>query len=148
MKEENVKTVEEFKEKLKTLKEFEVFFVIESTGGMKWREDHDYADGRFKISAENFQENQEFYAAILTESSKMLPSFGVDPESIKDRPNGDYWKWYHFWKTWMESFSNDGWREFESKYEKDENIEDLLPKTKWNDPVEGPAPAKKEEKKE
>ena len=82
------------------------------------------------------------------ESSKMLPSFGVDPESIKDRPNGDYWKWYHFWKTWMESFSNDGWREFESKYEKDENIEDLLPKTKWNDPVEGPAPAKKEEKKE
>lgn len=133
MRKEFEDNIEIWKKDVEKMKEFEVFLAIEGLGRIIWRENHDYSDGRIEMSKETFEENQEYYSALQKECILMLKNFNVNPESVNDRPNGDYWKWYTFWKNWMDNFSDEEWRKFESKQERKEFIEDLLPKKRWNE---------------
>ena len=120
MNTENQKKLEDYKNQVKEFSEVELFFYIDGIGGILWREAHDYADDRFEVTEEVFKENQEYYQAMQSENSQKLPEFGIDPETTKDRPNGDYWKWYNHWKSWMNSFSNIEWEKFNQKLNKKE----------------------------
>jgi hypothetical protein len=63
-----------------------------------------------------------------------LDKYGVDPKSYSDRKNGSYWKWYDFWHTWhKEKLSDDDWKEVNRRMMAEENYDEFLPKTKWND---------------
>lgn len=130
MKKQNL---QEFKDNVNDLKEYELFFYIESLGYIKWREIHDYNDGRINMSEEVFLENQEYYAAIQNVCINVLNKFDIDLESIKNRKDGDYWKWYRYWKNWMREFSDEEWQKISKKLEKKESIENLLPLKKWNE---------------
>ncbi len=133
MKPELEQAIEDFKKEVTEMKEFELFLTIESLGGILWREKHDFSDGRLEMSAEDFNENQEHYRALQKECLAMLKKFDVDPESVNDKPNGSYWKWYEFWKTWMNSFHKEEWEDIENKFLQDENVDELLPQKKWNE---------------
>jgi len=128
----NKEKIEKFKKEVINMKEFELFLTIESLGSILWREKHEFFHDRLKMSEADFKENQEYYRALQKKCVLMLKQFDVDPESVNEKPNGSYWKWYTFWKNWMNSFSNKEWRDFEIKHEKEENVDDLLPKKKWN----------------
>lgn len=131
--ETNKEKVEEFKKEVIDMKEFELFLTIESLGSVRFREKHEFFNGRLKMSEADFNKNQEYYHALQQECLFMLKKFDVDYESVNDKPNGNYWKWYKFWKEWMDSFSDQGWKNFTIKFQQKENVEDLLPKKKWNE---------------
>ncbi len=130
----------EFEEKIKqmhedatSMSEVILFLTIDSLGGIKWRESHDYYDGRLEMNETDFNENQEYYTALLKECVAVLSRFNVTPGSESDRENGDYWKWYNHWKKWMSDMSKEEWKVFNQKMGRKESIDDLLPQKKWNE---------------
>lgn len=133
MKIEHQKAIEDFKKEVQEKKEFELFLIIEGFGSILWREKHEFYHSRLEISEEQFKDNQKYYYTIQKECFSMLNKFDVDLESINDKSNGNYWKWYNFWKNWMNAFSDKEWNDFEKKHKKNENIDDLLPKKRWNE---------------
>jgi len=64
---------------------------------------------------------------------KNLNKFGVDPDSVKDRENGDYWKWYSHWDNWKKDMGEEEWLVFDKKMSNKEDVSLYEPKTKWND---------------
>ena len=116
---------EEEKAKLLEMTEYDSYFLIDECGAFMFRMSHDMAHSRIpKESHEsinkdiiNVRELQKFVADNLTR-------FGVDPESVKDRENGEYWKWYGFW---------DKWNAMTQLMGKGESIEKYLPEGTWKD---------------
>lgn len=133
MKKELQDNLEKWKKEVQDLQEFELFLAIDGFGGILWRESHDYSDGRIEMSEEVFKENQEYYYSMQKECLPLLKKFGVDPDSAKDRKDGNYWKWHSFWKKWMNSFNRQDWIKFEKIHQEKKSVEEYLPKTKWNE---------------
>jgi hypothetical protein len=123
---------EETKTELSNFNEVETFFFIDSVGGFIWRIHHDAGHGRVTITPEM---NEELNT--LAEKQKFcvdqLIKFGVDPESAKDRTDGDYWKWFKHWKNWLDGIDDETWEILDHKMSNKEDYQDMLPKTKWND---------------
>lgn len=123
---------EEMKTKIDEFNEHTAYFFIDTIGGFIWRINHDAGHGRLDITPEmqkdleNMHEQQVYCVQQLTK-------FGVDPESAKDRPNGDYWKWFEHWHSWQHGMSDEQWNEVNSKMGRNEDISHLLPKNKWNE---------------
>ena len=132
MNEENKKRIEEYKENIKDIQEFELFLCIHDIGGMIWRHRHEFFHGRLLISEENYENTLEYLNKVQEVNISILPNFSVDPKSVEDRKNGEYWKWYTFWKEWMDSFSDEKWAKFGKAMKKKENLTKFLPKEKWN----------------
>lgn len=133
MKAELVESLKKIKEEAPSMSELMLFLTIDGIGGIKWREAHDYYDGRMEMSETDFNENQEYYGSLLKECVNVLSRFGVTPGSETDRANGDYWKWYNHWKKWMNEMSDEEWEKFNRTLSKKEPVDELLPKTKWNE---------------
>lgn len=133
MEQESEKLIEDFKKKVQEMKEFELFLAIESLSSILWKEKHEFFHGRLEMSENKFKDNQEYYHTLQKECVLMLKQFNVDTESVNDKPNGSYWKWYQFWKNWMNDFSEEERKDFEKRFEKNENVDDLLPKKRWNE---------------
>lgn len=123
---------EEEKIKINEFDEHTAYFFIDAIGGILWRTRHDASHERLDITPEmqkalDEMQEQQVYCV------QQLNKFGVDPESVNDRPNGDYWKWFEHWYNWQHNMSDEQWNELDSKMTKNEDISHLLPKNKWNE---------------
>ena len=125
MNEEEKKRIDEFDEAT-------TYFFIDLIGGIIWRTNHDAGHGRVVITPE--------MQAELTELSEQqqycvsqLGRFGIDPESAKNRPDGDYWKWFKHWNEWHHNMSSDEWYDLDKKMTDGEDYSAFLPKHKWNE---------------
>lgn len=114
------------------LDECKLYFTIDGIGGIIWRTGHDISHGRYEMTPE-LQKDLERLAENQQYALQQLTKFGIDPESAKDRPNGDYWKWYTHWDNWKKKMSDEEWHNIDRKMLKNEDYSDLLPKTKWNE---------------
>lgn len=123
---------EEEKIEIENHDECKLYFVIDAIGGFIWRTNHDIGHGRYEMTP-GLQQDLERLSEVQKECLQQLSKFGIDPESAKDRPNGDYWKWYTHWDNWKKEMSDEEWRNFDRKMSKLEDYSDLLPKTKWNE---------------
>jgi len=124
-------TTEEQKQEIEGLNECKLYFTIDGIGGFIWRMNHDIGHGRIDMSP-GIKEDLERMSELQQHALQQLSKFGVDPESAKDRPNGDYWKWYHHWDNWKKELSDEVWRDLDKKMSKDDDYSDLLPKDSWN----------------
>jgi hypothetical protein len=114
--------------------EVDTYFLIDECGAFMWRMNHDMAHGRIP---------QEAHAAITEDIAAVreiqqfavdnLTRFGVDPESAKDRKNGDYWKWYGFWDDWKKGLSDEDWNSVNALMHQQQPYDKFLPKGKWQD---------------
>lgn len=123
---------DEEKTRIEGFSECELYFAIDAIGEIIWRTNHDVGHGRYEMTPdiiENLKELSEFQQHCVQQLSK----FGVDPESSKDRRNGDYWKWYHHWDNWKKEMDNDVWWEFDKKMNNQQDYSDMLPKHRWNE---------------
>jgi hypothetical protein len=122
----------EDKTKIEGFDEVTTYFFIDMIGGILWRTNHDVSHGRYPMTPEmiielaELREQQEYCV-------QQLSKFGVDPESAKNRPDGNYWKWFEHWHDWQHGMSNDAWHELDRKMSAKEDITDMLPKHKWNE---------------
>ena len=125
-------TNEEMKKKIDGFDEVMHYFYIDVIGGAIWRMNHDASHGRMTITPKLHEEMKEM-SGLQQYCVQQLTKFGVDPESAKNRPDGDYWKWYGFWDNWKKAMTNKEWQHFDSIMDKEEDYSDLLPKNKWNE---------------
>lgn len=123
---------EEEKLQIEELDECKLYFTIDGIGGIVWRTNHDISHDRYEMT-EQLQKDINHLLEYQQECLHQLVKFGIDPESAKDRVNGDYWKWYKHWNNWKEGMSDEVWRALERKMKRKEDISDMLPKTKWNE---------------
>lgn len=123
---------EEEKTKILGLGEIDTYFMIDECGAFMFRMTHDMNKGRIpeeshdaiKKDVEGVRELQRFAVDNLTR-------FEIDPDSAKDKENGDYWKWYSFWDNWKKGLSDEDWRTVNRLMSNDESIEEYLPKGTW-----------------
>ena len=108
------------------------YFYIDVIGGAIWRMNHDVSHGRMVMTSKIQEEMQEL-SELQQYSVQQLMEFGVDPESTKDRIDGDYWKWYRHWDDWKKAMTDEEWEHFDNVMSKEEDYEELLPKNKWNE---------------
>lgn len=123
------------KEKLEfdAFSEMMLYFFINAIGGIIWRTNHDiYSHGRYPMTPEIEQDLKDMSEKQVYCVS-LLSKFGVDPESAKDRENGDYWKWFTHWDSWKKDMDEQTWRIVDNKISKMEDVSEYLPKHKWNE---------------
>jgi len=129
---ENLNDNDAIKIEIDGFSEVLAFFYIDTIGGIIWRTNHDASHGRYEITSamqtdlENMSKLQQYCVQTLTK-------FGIDPESAKNRPDGDYWKWFDHWNSWRDNMSNEEWMAFDIKMSNNEDLTDFLPKHKWNE---------------
>jgi hypothetical protein len=123
---------DEQKTKLEGITECELYFTIDAIGGFLWRTGHDISHGRYEMT-EELREDIESLNEQQQYCLQQLTKFGINPESAKDRPNGDYWKWYGHWDDWKKEMDNNTWRIFEVKMSKGQDYSEMLPKHSWNE---------------
>ena len=125
---------EKEKEDLSKLDEIKSYFFIDECGAFMWRMNHDMAHDR--ISHESHQAIDEDIAKIRVLQKFVadnLIKFGVDPATVNDRKNGDYWKWYKFWDTWKKGLSDEDWNKVDALMSQDKPFDEFLPKDTWKE---------------
>jgi hypothetical protein len=128
MSEETTMTEQDQKDIL-SMDEATTYFLINECGMFLFRMNHDMADGRIPEEAHegitkdmvNIREVQKFAA-------DHLDRFGVDPESVEDKTEGEYWKWYTFWDEWKKNLTDDEWKVVATG-----EYKEYLPTTSWKD---------------
>jgi len=116
------------------MNEVNTYFLIDECGAFIWRMNHEMAHGRIpqenhaaiQGDINNVGEVQKFAADNLTR-------FNVDPETVNDRKNGEYWKWYRFWDDWKKGLSNEDWNAVNQLMINNKSIDEYLPKGTWRD---------------
>lgn len=125
---------DEQKEGVLKMDEVMTYFLIDECGAFTWRMGHDMANGRIpQESHEAIQQDITNVRELQQFAVDNLTRFDVDPESAKDRENGAYWKWYHFWDDWKKGLSAEDWDKVSQLMKKEESIEEYLPALKWNE---------------
>lgn len=127
--------IDERKKLIENFDEVTAYFFIDTIGAFTWRMNHDASHGRIEMTPELKNEILQMYEEQAY-AVNQLTKFGVDPETAKNRPDGDYWKWYEHWHSWHHGMSEELWRELDNKMNKGEDITDMLPKHKWNENYE------------
>ena len=120
---------EQEKQDILSMDEVTSYFLINECGAFIFKITHDISKG---VIAEAEQH------AVMTDVNNIrslqkfavdnLMRFGVDPETVNDRENGDYWKWYKHWDNWKNNLPEESWKLVsEGKYK------EHLPKKSWNE---------------
>lgn len=89
--------------------------------------------GQWGGSEEDYQEGLEFFKASLDINLDNVSKFGVDPKSIEDKENGDFWKWLRFWKAWDDTLTDEVRNDIDIKLSDNQNVDEYLPAKKWNE---------------
>ena len=122
---------EEFETIIKTCPEIKLYFIIDAIGAMRWRLNHDMADGRIPESEHAALDKSIKEAAIQQqEAVGQLTRFGVSPfvEGTKS-PSESYWQWFHAWDHYIKhELSNEEWNELNRKLSVNEDISEYKPK--------------------
>ena len=121
---EDTKMSEQDQKDILSMDEATTYFLINECGAFLFRMNHDLADDRIpKESVEAVKTDMINIREIQLFTVENLQRFGVDPKSVDDKTEGDYWKWYTFWNKWEEEWKVVSTGEYK----------DYLPKAKWND---------------
>ena len=123
---------DERKQLIENFDEVKSYFFIDGIGAFIWRMNHEASHGRVNMTPD-IQEGMSNMYEEQVYCAKQLIKFGVNSDSVNDRENGDYWKWYGHWKNWHEGMSDEQWEEVDKRLNKDEDISEFLPKNKWNE---------------
>jgi hypothetical protein len=85
--------------------EVELYFLIKQTGHLRWRLNHDAADGRIPNDSAD-KEIEQLYN-IQVDAVKQLLKFGVDApyESDGETPSKNYWDWWYKWDEYIGKLS-------------------------------------------
>lgn len=122
------------KEEILQMGEVDTYFLIDECGAFIWRMNHEMSHGRIpEESHEAINSDIVTVREVQQFAVDNLQRFGIDPESTKDRENGDYWKWYIFWDNWKTGLSDDDWNAVSYALQKKESYEKYLPKNSWRD---------------
>jgi len=127
-------TNKKMKKKIDGFDEVMHYFYIDVIGGAIWRMNHDVSHGRM-IMTPKLQKEMKEICGLQQYCAQQLTKFGIDPKSAKNRPDGDYWKWYGHWDNWKKAMTDEEWQHFDSIMDKEEDYSDLLPKNKWNETI-------------
>jgi hypothetical protein len=125
---------EEDKNNILKLNETDTYFFVDECGAFMWRMNHEMAHDRIpRESHAAIQEDIEHIRNLQRFAVENLMRFGVDPETAKDRPNGDYWKWYGFWDKWKKGMTDEEWKNLNKLMSEEKPIDEFLPKGNWRD---------------
>ena len=116
-----------------TCTEQELYFYINSLGGMIWRLRHDMADGRIEeeLDLTPYQYAIE-YCVMRT------PRFGVKIEEPKAgehvQTTDSYWAWFRWWDNYFQrTLTEDEYEDYLSKSENREDVSQFRPAGDWRD---------------
>jgi len=116
------------------LDEIDSYFLIDECGAFMWRMNHDMAHDRIpRESHAAIQKDIEKIREVQKFAAENLTRFGIDPESAKDRKNGDYWKWYKFWDDWKKGLSDEDWNKVNALMQAKESFDQYKPKGSWKE---------------
>lgn len=109
--------------------EVTTYFLINECGMFLFRMNHDLADGKIpEESIEAVKTDMINIREVQIFTVEHLDRFGVDPKSVEDKTEGEYWKWYTFWDEWKKNLTDDEWEVVASG-----EYKEYLPKTSWNE---------------
>ena len=120
------------KNEILEMSETDTYFLIDECGAFIWRMGHDMAHDRIPQKLhQGVQKDIENIRIIQKFAVDNLMRFGIDPESSKDRKNGDYWKWYDFWNNWKKGLSDEDWKTVNQLMRNNESYDKYLPEGTW-----------------
>lgn len=132
MTEEENKTEEmseQDKKDILSMDEVTTFFLVNECGGFLFRMNHQLSDDKIpEESKEAVLKDMMNIRVVQKFTVDNLDRFGVDPTSVFDKENGDYWKWFKFWDKWKTNLKEEEWNAVSVG-----NYKDYLPKTTWKD---------------
>ena len=115
--------------------EQELYFYINTFGGMIWRLKHDMADGRIE---ENLDLTPYQYA--IEYCVMHTPRFGVEIEEPEEgghvKPTDSYWAWFRWWDEYFQrTLTQEEYEEYTRKAEKGEDVSQFRPSGDWRSNV-------------
>ena len=120
---------EQDKKDILSMDEATTYFLINECGMFLFRMNHDLADGKIpEESIEAVKTDMINIREVQIFTVEHLDRFGVDPKSVEDKTEGEYWKWYTFWDEWKKNLTDDEWEVVASG-----EYKEYLPKTSWNE---------------
>jgi len=120
-----------FKQKIGTCKEHTLFIMIESLGGMIWRINHDWADGRgdYGNTPQSIKDTNKFLLDLqknITLCVKETTRIGIkNPLKEDGRATEEYRCWYKKWDRWYNGMDYETKNKFMDLFDKDENHQEL-----------------------
>ena len=128
---EETKMSDQDKKDILSMDEATTYFLINECGMFLFRMNHDLADGRIpEESKADVLKDMNNIREVQMFTAENLQRFGVDPKSVEDKENGEYWKWYTFWDKWKNDLTDDEWKVVSTG-----EYKEYLPKTSWKDEV-------------
>lgn len=121
-----------FKKEIAKCSEIDLFIIIDQVGYMIWRIEHDIADNR--IVYPEWDNNDKFVlqAEIELAVSETI-RFGVQPfTECTMHPTEMYFKWYRWWKDYIEGMSQEEWNKIAKEIKKDIDYSHYRPQGEWN----------------
>lgn len=118
-----------------TCTEQELYFFINTFGGMIWRLNHDMADGRIeeKLDLTPYQYAIE-YCVMRT------PRFGVKIDEPKEgehvKETASYLAWFRWWNEYFQrTLTKEEYEDYRRKADKGEDVSQFRPAGDWRDNV-------------
>ena len=116
---------------IKNMSEIELYFLIDAIGYLRWRLNHDMADGRIPEEKwppldKTILEVAEKQHAAVSE----LVRFGISPfQEDGKSPSKEYWKWFHKWDNYIKKeLSKEEFDELDQKLSANEDVSNYRPK--------------------
>ncbi len=106
-----IQTEQEFRRRVETCSEIDLYFTIDFFGAFIWRMNHDMADGRIpEEDHPGIDKDIERCSERSCIAVKQCSRFGVAlPVDGENRPTDEYWKWYRWWDDWKHGMTVDEW---------------------------------------
>lgn len=115
-----------------TCTEQDLYFYINSFGGMIWRLNHDMAHGRIEKTIDLMP-----YQYALEYCVMHTPRFGVKIDEPKEGEHviasDSYWAWYRWWDEYFQrTLTNEEYDEYLRKVKNGEDISQFHPSGDWH----------------
>jgi len=125
---------EQEKTEVLEMSEINTYFLIDECGAFTFRMNHEMAHNKIpKESHAAIQEDIDNVRELQKFAVDNLTRFNVDPETVNDREDGEYWKWYRFWDNWKKGLSDEVWNTINQLMANNKSIDEYLPKETWRD---------------
>lgn len=122
---------DEFETMIKTCPEIKLYFIIDTIGAMRWRLNHDMADGLIpRREHAALDKSIEEAAGRQHRAVGQLTRFRISPflEDGKS-PSEAYWKWFRMWDHYIKhELTEAEWEELDRKLSANEDISGYKPK--------------------
>lgn len=118
-----------------TCKEQELYFYINSLGGIIWRLKHDMADGRIKENLDLMPYQYAIEYCIMH-----TPRFGVkinEPEEgAHVKATDSYWAWFRWWDEYFQrTLTDEEYKDYQQRLNNGEDISKFRPTGDWRNNI-------------